>query len=232
MILKRFAESIKKQDWFVVLLEVMIVVVGIFIGLQVTEWNEKRKEVIEEAILLNTIKADVEKSIKHLNVFHEKVLLERSFLKEAIIIFQEKDKSSSLSSDHCRAVWRSHIIGIMPNLGLQSVNAILSTEKINIIRSHELRNVLVSFQNESVVHHRFINFLIGDIANLVDYHAELFERKLTLKEEHLVKCDLDGIKGNPTVRNKIISNYGRKGGIIHRISLQMTSLKKMQKLLN
>ena len=42
MILRRLAESIRKQEWFTVVLEVLIVVVGIFIGLQVDEWNRAR----------------------------------------------------------------------------------------------------------------------------------------------------------------------------------------------
>ena len=45
MIIKRIAQGIRNQDWFVVGVEVMVVVVGIFVGLQVTEWNEERKEV-------------------------------------------------------------------------------------------------------------------------------------------------------------------------------------------
>jgi len=42
MIIKRLAENIKKQDWFVVTIEIMIVVIGIFIGLQVDDWNKAR----------------------------------------------------------------------------------------------------------------------------------------------------------------------------------------------
>lgn len=50
MIIKRIAEGIRNQDWFVVFIEVLIVVVGIFIGLQVDEWNEasKRKTISKE----------------------------------------------------------------------------------------------------------------------------------------------------------------------------------------
>jgi len=59
MILKRLAESIKKQDWFVVMLEVVIVVVGIFIGLQVDDWktnqdNEALEREYIERLLLDT----------------------------------------------------------------------------------------------------------------------------------------------------------------------------------
>jgi hypothetical protein len=56
MIIKRLATGIKNQDWFVVMVEVMIVVVGIFIGLQVDDWNQKRldredlKETFQELV--------------------------------------------------------------------------------------------------------------------------------------------------------------------------------------
>jgi len=44
MILRRLADGIRAQNWFTVVLEVLIVVVGIFIALQVDGWNEGRKK--------------------------------------------------------------------------------------------------------------------------------------------------------------------------------------------
>ena len=38
MILRRLADAIRDQSWFTVALEIMIVVIGIFIGLQVDGW--------------------------------------------------------------------------------------------------------------------------------------------------------------------------------------------------
>lgn len=43
MILRRLAQSMRKQDWFAVAIEFVIVVAGIFVGLRVTEWNEQRQ---------------------------------------------------------------------------------------------------------------------------------------------------------------------------------------------
>lgn len=63
MILKRIAKGIRDQDWFVVTIEVMIVVVGIFIGLQVDDWNEARKDRIDEAEYLERIAEELEISI-------------------------------------------------------------------------------------------------------------------------------------------------------------------------
>jgi len=44
MILRRMAEAIREQNWFTVIIEILIVVIGIFLGLQVTEWNDGLKE--------------------------------------------------------------------------------------------------------------------------------------------------------------------------------------------
>ena len=44
MILQRLATAIRKQDWFTVIIETLIVVFGVFIGLQVNNWNEARKD--------------------------------------------------------------------------------------------------------------------------------------------------------------------------------------------
>jgi hypothetical protein len=44
MVLRNLADAIREQNWSTVILEVLIVVVGILIGLQVDGWNEGRKK--------------------------------------------------------------------------------------------------------------------------------------------------------------------------------------------
>ncbi len=43
MILRRFMQHVDEQNWFAVWIDVVVVVVGIFLGLQVTDWNDMRK---------------------------------------------------------------------------------------------------------------------------------------------------------------------------------------------
>ena len=52
MILRRITEHLKSQNWFAVAIEFVIVVVGVFMGLQVQDWNDQRKERLEEYDLL------------------------------------------------------------------------------------------------------------------------------------------------------------------------------------
>ena len=60
MILRRLAEALRRQDWFVVLIEVAVVVLGIFIGLRVDDWNEARKNRSDELRYLAQVHEDLE----------------------------------------------------------------------------------------------------------------------------------------------------------------------------
>ena len=47
MILRNLSKHLKEQNWFAVFLDLFIVVVGVFIGIQVANWNESKKEKTE-----------------------------------------------------------------------------------------------------------------------------------------------------------------------------------------
>ena len=48
MILRRISKHVRTQNWFAVLLDFLIVVVGVFIGIEVANWNEGRQQRSEE----------------------------------------------------------------------------------------------------------------------------------------------------------------------------------------
>jgi len=58
MILRRLAEAVRTRNWFTVGI-LLIVVLGIFIGLQVDDWNEARKSAAREGHYLERIQADL-----------------------------------------------------------------------------------------------------------------------------------------------------------------------------
>ena len=44
MILRRFSESLKQQNWAAIAIEFVLLVLGVFLGIQVANWNETRIE--------------------------------------------------------------------------------------------------------------------------------------------------------------------------------------------
>lgn len=63
MILRRVADSIRKHDWFAVAIETLIVIVGVFIGLQANNWNEAREDYRRERVHLASLAEDIRSDI-------------------------------------------------------------------------------------------------------------------------------------------------------------------------
>ena len=59
MILRRFTASMKKQDWTAIVIELVVVVAGVFIGLQASNWNEDRQTDAKAAVFTSRLKADM-----------------------------------------------------------------------------------------------------------------------------------------------------------------------------
>jgi len=66
MILRRVIEHVKRQHWTAILIDFVIVVVGVFIGMQVTNWNEVRAERALESGYLAGLKEDIDYSTERL----------------------------------------------------------------------------------------------------------------------------------------------------------------------
>jgi len=63
MILRRMLDRIREQDWAAVAIEIGLVVVGVFLGLQVSNWSDARKERALEATYLARIAEDVRSDV-------------------------------------------------------------------------------------------------------------------------------------------------------------------------
>ncbi|WP_448212962.1 DUF6090 family protein [Colwellia sp. MEBiC06753] len=59
MLLRRVIDNLQKQNWLAVILDFLIVVVGIFVGLQVSNWNEARKSNEQSIIMTERLRDDL-----------------------------------------------------------------------------------------------------------------------------------------------------------------------------
>ena len=60
MLLRSLTKHVRDQNWFAVFLDFFIVVAGILIAFQITEWNEARSSSIEEQELLRQLSIEFE----------------------------------------------------------------------------------------------------------------------------------------------------------------------------
>lgn len=58
MLLRSVIEHVKNQNWFAVGIDFVIVIVGVFIGIQVSNWNDARSERAQEAAILTQLEGE------------------------------------------------------------------------------------------------------------------------------------------------------------------------------
>ncbi|WOJ93796.1 hypothetical protein R0135_01185 [Congregibacter variabilis] len=71
MLFRRLADAFRNQDWFTVWIEFVIVVFGIFVGLQVNGWNENRLDRAQEQVSLDRLLEEAEMSVGHIQYVTE-----------------------------------------------------------------------------------------------------------------------------------------------------------------
>ncbi|MCB1585338.1 MAG: hypothetical protein KDI52_03575 [Xanthomonadales bacterium] len=77
MLLRRITQHIKNQNWFAVFLDFVIVVAGVFIGIQVANWNELKKEQQLEKQYIQNIISDLDDQLASIN---DQKVIETQFL--------------------------------------------------------------------------------------------------------------------------------------------------------
>ena len=63
MILRRIAQHMKQQHWTGVFIELVIVILGVFIGLQASNWNQARESAVRRAAALERLHDESEQDV-------------------------------------------------------------------------------------------------------------------------------------------------------------------------
>lgn len=145
MIIRKFVTALRNQDWFVVCVEFVIVVLGILVGLQVNDWNEQRKLDAHSDAFILEIQSDIALAIDT-----SRRLLERYESDyEAGARFLERLLSdegiSALDETDLQAIARITYYTI-PNIRQGSMALALAPEGATLVRSRDARAALVEFQ--------------------------------------------------------------------------------------
>jgi|OM-RGC.v1.010510140 hypothetical protein len=143
MILQKLAQAIRRQDWFQVTIEVLIVVVGIFLGLQVTDWSDEQVIIAEEEEYLNRLHNDITISI---SINEEGIRFMREQIRFARLLTETLKTCELSAEDKPDFVLGMYQIGYRatPNFTQNSLEELRSTGKFQYISNVELRDALVT----------------------------------------------------------------------------------------
>ena len=90
MILRRLAQNLREQNWAAIVIEFVLLVAGVFLGIQVANWNEDRQDRVAEQRYLRELVRDLKSDIEGLRIRREHTLAKFA-LSEQVILQIEPD---------------------------------------------------------------------------------------------------------------------------------------------
>ncbi|PTX43485.1 hypothetical protein C8P64_2013 [Christiangramia gaetbulicola] len=166
--------------------EIVLVVIGILIALQINNWNESNKLKKEEFVYLKRLKLDLEKDTVYYNqsIARANLLIDRNttFLKK----IYEEQRSIEEGKDLMNIpLWDSEYLTIQDN----TFSELVSSGKLNIISSPILKVAVVDFYRKIEVQENYIKefneYSRELMANYVSAHPGTI--KQTRKPEELAE---------------------------------------------
>ena len=212
MILRRITKHVKDQNWFAVCLDFCIVVVGILIAFQITNWSEARKDRADEAIFLQDLHGDIllasQQSARTEAIrFQQAKDLETS----AELIFSE-EHNRALTQGECTAIAFSHTNNVSRSR-LPALIHLQSAGRMGIISDRVLTRELAELTQRHEVLDTIIQATVG-IA-IANKYPNLFQTKAKwsrvgesgeIERDVETICQLEDVISNRGLINDITAN--------------------------
>lgn len=233
MILRRISTAIRRQDWFTVLIEIGIVVIGLLIGLQINNWNETRVEKQAERKFLERLHTEIMATQDELGEFSNRVEIRASKLDAAARVVFGNDRGAELTDTQCGAMFLSHAYNFPPT-DLPTIGEILSSGQFNLISDDKLRTALSRMGQINARAEKYSDLFNASPAMLARAYPDLIRLDYVLITQgaetidtdyvSTVQCDLAGMRGSQAFKNDLTTNVERyvayEHMVVHRLRTQ------------
>ncbi len=210
MILHRLGNAVKRQDWFVVLIELLIVVVGIYIGLQVDDWQKEHQDRIDEQEFYVQLHDDLMLAqLRASRLLERRLTLVTDLAAATDVLFQRIDRNEFTPAE-CEAIGNSRFLNIVI-ADFPALTALLASGRLGIVEDTELKSSVITLQQLADAIKNMIPFNTATRSDLPYEFPELISATSYFDEElgeyqEAYECDLEGMRKSPGFRNGISVN--------------------------
>ena len=199
MILQRITDAFRKQDWFTVVVEILIVVLGVFIALQVNNWNADRTARSAERSTLIRLHEDIDESIAGQS--RDTHFLKQQLADQALII-KLLDACAVAPEDDAAFQRGIATLGWInpPRLYRRTIDEITASGRTDIISNPKIAEQLAR------------------IMALVEWRTTWFDRTMLVMVDYRQKVEPNiRYQMNRTIDNAFVANH--RGGVDYNIEI-------------
>ncbi len=147
MILRRLSQSLKEQNWAAIWIEFILLVAGVFLGIQVANWNQEREANQKSKVFTERLKSDLrgeDWTYQFLIAYNREVLANANKVVEALDGKSAISDEALLVSAYRATQYRNR------NQRGSTFDELISTGNIELIRDRALRGTAILLYNLTV----------------------------------------------------------------------------------
>lgn len=170
MLLRSVTLHIKEQNWFAVLIDFLIVVVGVFIGIQVANWNASNIQQSKEQKILQQLQKEFVLTVAdtHNSMEKNNRSIQANFEVLKVINQKTEPEDSETFAKTLMAAGRFGSVTYQPS----TLAELLASGSLSDISSADLRAALVQFNHTMATHKKLDDLVLQRISTPHDgFHA-------------------------------------------------------------
>lgn len=158
MILRKLASAVRREHWFTAVLEVLVVIVGLFAGLQLDDWNEARKDRIRGKIyhqrLVDDLKSELEMLKMRIGYYEAVRVHAENVIRDLRGPREGLGEAFVIEAYQASQIWEYHQVS-------DTYDELVSAGEVNLIPDAELRSRLAQYYQETIALMRYWNVDVG-----------------------------------------------------------------------
>jgi hypothetical protein len=221
MIFRRLAQHLKEQNWTAISIEFVLLVIGVFLGIQVANWNAERENRHREADFIARLRQDFERIDARLETSSAKWQMNLTSANQLLADHKAYRQYGHWPRDKSAMLFDLNNITSTTNPGPRAATyeEMLSTAQLGILRSTPLRDALRDYDTQAVrvaALHATLQQRVEPFRPQVLAHLQ-FDTELTidslraiaqsqpgpLRADYFNDVDLDALAADPTTHRSL-----------------------------
>lgn len=142
--LRRFGSRLRQQDWLAVVLDLGVVILGVFLGLEAANWNQARQDRAEEKRYYAQIVVDLRRDLDKLRSAQQ---LSLKYDRTAEMVLEALDHGiprGTAPSDFAKAIDYAGFLYI-PSPSRRTYDELISTGNLRLLRDSKTKDAIAAY---------------------------------------------------------------------------------------
>lgn len=144
MLIRRITKHLNDQNWFAVVLDMVVVIFGVYLGFQLNDWNENRKSIEKGESYLQRIAGELEQDARF---FDNVIRMNEENFEDGQFLLNTLNDKELVTDDPTRFIKSLAFVGssFVVNVSNNTIEEIKFSGNLELITNVELRNKIVDY---------------------------------------------------------------------------------------